>query len=468
LFTASLVLLIPCFWQRHIEAGDLASHLYNAWLVELVRQGKAAGLWVTDQWTNVLFDWLLSFLFRIFGANAAEHIALPICVLIFFWGVFALVATVNRRAPWTLMPCFAILAYGLMFRAGFFNYYLSLAFSIFFLAIAWKGHRGDWIGAIGMLAMALLAHPFAAAWIVAGAIYISIARRISQRAQCALMALAITAVFGTRELAMHAYTSVWTASQALSMTGAHQTTDTGWAGRSIAAALFLFWTVMLLWRNGERGRIVRGIPAQLYCVAAACALILPNTIIFSPPANNGFYFISWRMSLISAALACVLLGGVNPRRWHAVGFSLIAAAFFCSAYAEERTINHAEKEVSALVHTLPPGQRVFFVADEKLISQNRIGWTEDHILDRACIGHCFSFANYEAASGIFRLHAAPGNGIVVSNALDSEAMWAGEYAIKPEDIPIFQVYPCRREGMDFCTRSLGVGERNGSTPAGGH
>ena len=26
----SPALLIPCFWHRHIQAGDLASHVYNA------------------------------------------------------------------------------------------------------------------------------------------------------------------------------------------------------------------------------------------------------------------------------------------------------------------------------------------------------------------------------------------------------------------------------------------------------
>src|SRR4051812_36876130 len=28
----SLCVLIPCFWQPHIQATDLPSHLYNAWL----------------------------------------------------------------------------------------------------------------------------------------------------------------------------------------------------------------------------------------------------------------------------------------------------------------------------------------------------------------------------------------------------------------------------------------------------
>jgi hypothetical protein len=27
----SAIVLIPCFWHRHIEAGDLGSHTYIAW-----------------------------------------------------------------------------------------------------------------------------------------------------------------------------------------------------------------------------------------------------------------------------------------------------------------------------------------------------------------------------------------------------------------------------------------------------
>ena len=39
-------LLVPCFWQRRIQAGDLASHVYNAWLAQLIERGQAPGLWI--------------------------------------------------------------------------------------------------------------------------------------------------------------------------------------------------------------------------------------------------------------------------------------------------------------------------------------------------------------------------------------------------------------------------------------
>ncbi len=83
-------LLIPCFWHRRIEAGDLASHAYNAWLAQLIERGQAPGLYVARQWNNVLFDLFLLKFGNLFGLPSAQKIAVPLCVLIFFWGVFGI------------------------------------------------------------------------------------------------------------------------------------------------------------------------------------------------------------------------------------------------------------------------------------------------------------------------------------------------------------------------------------------
>jgi hypothetical protein len=55
----SLLLLVPCFWQPRIQAGDLSSHLYNAWLAQLIERGQAPGLTLARQSNNVLFDLML-------------------------------------------------------------------------------------------------------------------------------------------------------------------------------------------------------------------------------------------------------------------------------------------------------------------------------------------------------------------------------------------------------------------------
>ena len=91
----SAAVLIPCFWHRRIEAGDLASHVYNAWLAQLTEKGQAPGLYIARQWDNILFDVLLLGLAKAAGFAAAQRIAVSLCVLVFFWGVFALVSAVT-------------------------------------------------------------------------------------------------------------------------------------------------------------------------------------------------------------------------------------------------------------------------------------------------------------------------------------------------------------------------------------
>src|SRR5579862_6492911 len=112
-------ILVPCFWHRHIEAGDLASHTYNAWLAELIAKGQAPGPWIARQWNNVLCDLAMSDLGNLVGLRVAEKIVVASAVLIFFWGAFALMSAATRRVPWFVLPCLAIFTYGWTFEMGF-------------------------------------------------------------------------------------------------------------------------------------------------------------------------------------------------------------------------------------------------------------------------------------------------------------------------------------------------------------
>jgi len=85
LLTISALILVPCFWHRHIEAGDLGSHVYNAWLAQLIEHGQAPGLRIAYPSSNILFDSLLSGLAKILGLHAAEILSVAIAVLIFFF-----------------------------------------------------------------------------------------------------------------------------------------------------------------------------------------------------------------------------------------------------------------------------------------------------------------------------------------------------------------------------------------------
>src|SRR5262249_33488604 len=140
----SVLLLAPCYWHPRIEAGDLGSHTYNAWLASLANRGQAPGLEVKPQFNNVLVDLSLSWLGSRFGFIAAAKLVASVCVLIFFWGAFALIAAATRHPPWYVLPAIAMFAYGYTFYAGLMNYYLSLGIAFFAAALSLRGSRLDW------------------------------------------------------------------------------------------------------------------------------------------------------------------------------------------------------------------------------------------------------------------------------------------------------------------------------------
>ncbi len=131
LLHVSAIVLIPCLWHRHIEAGDLGSHEYISWLANLVEQGRAPGLFIAPQWNNIVVDFgYISWLGPRIGFAAAEKIIISACALTFFWGAFAFIAASTRRIPWTVSPAIAIVTYGFTFYAGFMNFYLSVGLAL--------------------------------------------------------------------------------------------------------------------------------------------------------------------------------------------------------------------------------------------------------------------------------------------------------------------------------------------------
>jgi len=95
----------------------------------------------------------------------------------------------------------------------------------------------------------------------------------------------------------------------------------------------------------------------------------------------------------------------------------------------------------------PPGSRIAFVG---------------HAVERACIGHCFSYANYEAASGEFRVRVQKGSPVATSSTDDAEDMASGEYEVGDEDLPMKQIYQCDAGDLTkLCIRELESGETNG-------
>ena len=456
----SVAVLTPCFWHRHIEAGDLGSHVYNAWLAQLIEHGHAPGLWIARQWNNVLFDFLLSALGAIFSLRVAEKIAVSLAVLIFFWGAFALVCAATRRAPWFLLPLLAMISCGWTFEMGFFNYYISLGLSFFSLAIFWRGKTWERFIALALAPLAFLAHPLGFIWLLAAAAYIGIAAALSRRWQFVLFAAAVAAL-----AILHLYLArhyimdppdfpyyFFTGGDQFVLFGARYNLI---KDAAILLAIVAFVMELIHRRHEPRAGASYAIPLQLYLLAELGVVLLPDGIHL-PQYPAAIALLTERLTSISAVLACCGLGAIRPRKWHWIGFGTFALIFFGFFYRDTAIIDKMETRVEQLVRTLPANQRV--MATIVPFPASRV--VMQHIVDRACIGHCFSYGNYEPASGQFRVRALPGNPYVMTNDRDTAAMEEGWYEVRPQDLPAYQIYQCSLAGTDLCIAPLAAGDGN--------
>src|SRR5262249_54923866 len=133
--------------------------------------------------------------------------------------------------------------------------------------------------------------------------------------------------------------------------------------------------------------------------------------------------------------------------------------FFFLLYRDTAVLNDMERQAEALVRNLPYGRRVLTTIgpepDSRILFIN-------HIVDRACIGRCFSYANYEPSSGQFRIRVRAGRPVVTGSVHASAAMEAGNYVVRQEDLPMSEIYQCDTQNPTrLCIRDLAAGETNG-------
>jgi hypothetical protein len=164
-----------------------------------------------------------------------------------------------------------------------------------------------------------------------------------------------------------------------------------------------------------------------------------------------------RITLFAALLGCCTLAALPLRRVHAGIFAALALAFFGMLYSDTGKANLVEEKIRALVAPLPSRARV--MATLVLQHGGRIGVM--HTVDRACIGHCFSYGNYEPGTLQFRIRAAYDNSIVVPTNSASSQVQGGGYLVTTQDLPAWQIYFCGSQVTDLCIQQLQANQFNG-------
>jgi hypothetical protein len=461
----SIVMIVPCLWHRRIEAGDLASHVYNAWLAQLTEKGQAPGLYIVRQWNNVLFDWLLLHAANLVGFVAAEKIVVSACVLIFFWGVFSLIAAASGRPPWFLTPCIAMLTYGYAFNMGFLNYYLSLGLASFSIALLWRGRGLERFLGLLILPFILLAHPIGFLWQAGIALYFLLWTKLPNLWKLCATSSAFAALFAIHSYLMHQtrFPVDWVHDPFYLMNGADQLTLYGQRYAVLGWVALGFGVLCVVVDLVSRRRDVSfwqslRLPAELYFIAIVAVALLPENL--RPSISGGWIgLLASRLTAITAIFGLCLLGCLKPRKWHLAGFGASAIFFFTFLYTDTLDLNRMEFTAEQIVRQLPFGTRV--IATIWAPPDSRVSFI-GHIVDRACIGHCFSYANYEPSSGQFRIRARPGSPVVSASDDDTEDMQAGEYEVQDEDLPVMEIFQCYdRDLTKLCIRDLASGEKNG-------
>ena len=455
----SLLLLVPCYWHSRLQLGDLSSHIYNAWLAQLIESGRAPGLAIAPQTTNVLFDLMLSGLFKTFGAEAAQRISVSLAVLTFVWGAFAFVSVVAGRRAWGLAPAIAMLAYGWVLHMGLLDFYVSLGLCFWALALAWEWKPRRVAAAAPVLMVAYVAHGLPVAWTVALLAYLWLARRMTPPPKRAmLMAASLAAMIAARAVVTGTMSYIWLPQQMVEITG----TDQLWVFDEKYLAPFLglllisgLLLVRLLRASGVRS-VLSGLPFQVGVLTAAGVCIVPTRLQI-PGYNHALVYIAERMSLAVGICLCAVLAAAPMRASHRYAMAVVALLFFGFLYRDEGVLNAFEDRMTRLVSQLPPGQRVVSAINDPTLRISAL----THMIDRACLGRCYSYANYEPSTAQFRIRAVAGNPIVVSTYGDASGFQDGTYVVKPGDLPLYQVTLDQAGHMGI--RVLTAGEQSGIT-----
>jgi hypothetical protein len=347
---------------------------------------------------------------------------------------------------------------------GFMNYYLSLGFAFFALALTWRGGAGNWLLAAAVSLLGLVAHPIGFLLVVTIAMYARLWWVLPPWPRLVLPALAIACVVLMKfYFAAHeALEADWRSAGFWQLLGQDQLNLFGHRYVVLSSFVLAIAVVGALagiydWIfRGQRPSAILRLAVELYLLAVIATLFLPENFRVSFYAGWIGLLVS-RLTLVTAIFGLLVLASLRAPRWSVYGGTLCAAIFFVFLYQDTGKLNRMEATAREAVQKLPPGTRIVAVANAP--DDWRIQFIY-HSIERAGIGHCFSFANYEPSSLQFRVRALPGNYYVTTSVDQSDDMASGDYVVQQKDLPLTSVYQCDdKDWTQLCARPLRAGQK---------
>jgi hypothetical protein len=163
------------------------------------------------------------------------------------------------------------------------------------------------------------------------------------------------------------------------------------------------------------------------------------------------------MSLGVGICVCALLAAARPRVFQRYAMTLVAVVFFGFLYRDEKILNALEDRLDGVISQLPAGQRIVSGVEDPYLHVFAV----THMIDRVCLGRCFSYANYEPSTAQFRIRTVAENPYVAYRYEDSWRMQNDSYVVQSRDLPLLQVV-LDQDGR-MVVRNLKAGTPCGST-----
>jgi hypothetical protein len=340
---------------------------------------------------------------------------------------------------------------------GFFNFYLGLGFCFWALAAGWDLRPRGLVVAAALLGLALVAHGLAVPWAAGVLAWRWAARRWESR-RGLLFGLALAGIVAVRTAMAVSIQTRWDGDQPIYATGAFQLWVYGRPFLWAVVALGALWVVLIALRVRREGALaVFSSDLFLICALTAAGILLIPNAAWLASFNHPLVYIAERMSLALAVCLCALAAGAPRGAWQGYAAAAVALLFFVLLYPAELALNRFEDVEASLVTGLPQGARVVSSVEAPYIQVIAL----THLLDRQCIGRCYSYSNYEPSSGQFRIRVTGPQNIVASTDAESSALQGGTYLVRPQDLPLYQVYADQYGQLHL--RNLPPARRNGLT-----
>lgn len=427
---ACLPAAVPYFW-----AGDLHSHIYNAWLSLLIERGALPGLSIADIWTNRLLDEPIAQLLRVLSPRKVEAVVLVALAQLFLWSAFLFVRALSGKPSWEWLPILVMLALGGAFHTGTVNWYASASLSLLATAtiLGRTALPARVVAGIVLLLVASAGNPLPPAW-ACGAVGLAIAGRRGFAPRRILgAACAVVTLIGV-SIAL-AGRGDYFLFQLVAMSGADQLMYFDNAFVLFAVAyLGLLASSLRCWARDHVGPAAANPAFAIAVFSSVCVIGLPDRILFPGYIVPAFY-LSTRASLI-CGIAWVACAAQADSARRAAAIITVAAAWLALTCAEWEALSSLQQRIAFAVAKVPRGARVV----STMIGPSHSALYE--AVNLACVGHCFVWSNYEAATRAFRVRAEDGNAFVISRLEDLVAVRQGEYRVPALPFALWKIGAC--------------------------